>query len=462
MFRLALVALTVLSTVGVVPADARAASAATIDGARLHQPIDGFGFSEAFGRAEIMRGSEGLSEQRQREILDLLLSGNGAALSILRLHIVSTPAGSIQPVDPGGPGAPPKYVWDGSDESQVWLAREAKAYGVDRFYANAWSAPGYMKTNGDEANGGTLCGLSGTACASGDWRTAYANYLVKYAEFYAGEGIRITDLGFTNEPDYTATYSSMRFTPAQATEFTKIAGPIAAKAGLKLACCDSFGWTHQRDYTAAIEADPVARGLVSTHTGHTYASQVTGPLPTSRRTWMSEWSPNGTTWNENWDDGSGYDGFTIAKAVHTALTTGNTAGYVYWYGASVGTTRGLIQMNGDGYRVSKRLWALANYSRFIRPGATRIGATTGDQGLALSAFRNPDRSLAVVALNSATTPTTMTYALPNTGIVSGTAVPHVTGNTSDTAAQPPIHIGGGKFTATVPARSLVTYRITGG
>ncbi|AXB42337.1 glycoside hydrolase family 30 protein [Amycolatopsis albispora] len=462
MNRLVVAALCVLCMVGGMPATAQAASPATIDGARRHQPIDGFGFSEAFGRAEIMRGSQGLSEPRQREVLDLLLSGAGAALSILRLHIVSTPAGSIQPEDPGGPGAEPRYVWDGDNEGQVWLAREAKAYGVNRFYANAWSAPGYMKTNGDEANGGTLCGLAGTSCASGDWRTAYANYLVKYAEFYAGEGIRITDLGFTNEPDYTATYSSMRFTPAQATEFTKVLGPIAATAGLAVACCNSFGWTHQRDYTAAIEADPVARELVTTHTGHTYASQVTGPLPTSRRTWMSEWSPDGTTWNENWDDGSGYDGFTVAKAVHTALTTGNTSGYVYWYGASVGTTRGLIQLDGDGYRVSKRLWALANYSRFIRPGATRIGADTGDGNLALSAFRNPDGSLAVVALNSATSPTTVSYTLPNTGVSRGTAVPHVTDSTRDTAALSPIRVSGGRFTATVPARSLVTYRITGG
>ncbi|UJW30497.1 hypothetical protein L3Q67_35670 [Saccharothrix sp. AJ9571] len=448
---------------GVAPAGAQGASSAIIDGARLHQPIDGFGFSEAFARADIMRGSEGLSEPKQREILDLLLSRTGGAgLSILRLHIVSTPAASIQPVDPGGPDAEPQYVWDGDDESQVWLAKEAKAYGVDRFYANAWSAPGYMKTNGDEANGGTLCGLSGTSCASGDWRTAYANYLVKYAEFYAGEGIRVTDLGFTNEPDYTATYSSMRFTPAQAVEFTKVLGPIAAKAGLAVACCDSYGWTHQRDYTTAIEADPVARDLVATHTGHTYASPVTGPLPTTRPTWMSEWSPNGTTWNENWDDGSGYDGITIAQAVHTALTTGNASGYVYWYGASVGTTRGLIQMNGDGYRVSKRLWALANYSRFIRPEATRIGATTGDANLSLSAFRNPDGSLAVVALNTGSSAAPVSYSLPNTGVTKGAAIPYLTDDTHDTAAQAPVRISDGGFTATVPARSLVTYRINTG
>lgn len=149
---LAAVTLLGLSTLTIDPPVAHAASTATVDGARIHQPIDGFGFSEAFGRGAIMHGSEGLSAGRQREVLDLLLSRTtGAGLSILRLHIGSTANSSIQPTNPGGPNATPRYVWDRDDDSQVWLAQQAKAYGV------------------------TLCGLSGASCASGDWRTAYAN-----------------------------------------------------------------------------------------------------------------------------------------------------------------------------------------------------------------------------------------------------------------------------------------------
>ncbi|SDT08346.1 ricin-type beta-trefoil lectin domain protein [Actinoplanes derwentensis] len=426
-------------------------------------PIDGFGFSEHFGRATIMHGSEGLSAQRQREVLDLLLSRtSGAGLSILRLGIGSAGKTSIQPTDPGGPGATPRYVWNGDDDGQVWLAQQAKAYGVNRFYADAWSAPGYMKTNGDESNGGTLCGLSGTACGSGDWRRAYANYLVQYARFYAQEGITINDLGFTNEPDYTTSYSSMRFTPAQAVELTKIVGPIAGAAGLKVACCDAVGWTSQGPFTAAIAADAEAHSWITTHTGHSYSSAPTAPLPVSgRRTWMSEWSPSGTTWNESWDDGSGYDGFTVAQAVHTALTSGNVNGYVYWYGASTGTTRGLVQLDGDGYRTSKRLWALASYSRFIRPNATRIGASTPDGNLRLSAYQNTDGSLVLVALNASSSATEVSYALPNTGVTSGTATPYLTNGVNSMAVQPAVAVTGGAFTAAVPARSLITYRITG-
>ncbi|PAZ10373.1 hypothetical protein CLM62_41630 [Streptomyces sp. SA15] len=450
------VLLTVAGVTAATRPEARAATTATINGSTTLQPIDGFGFSEHFGRADIMRGSQGLSAPKQREVLDLLLNrSTGAGLSILRLGIDS----GIQPTDPGGPNATPKYVWDRQDKGQVWLAQQAKAYGVNRFYGDAWTAPGYMKTNGTDANGGTLCGLAGATCASGDWRKAYADYLVQWAKFYGQEGIRITDLGFTNEPDYTATYDSMRLTPAQAVEFTKVFGPIANAAGHKVVCCDSFGWNQQKNYTSAIEADATARGLVATHAGHTYASPVDGPLPTQKRTWMSEWSPNGTTWNEAWDDGSGYDGFTVASAVHDALTKGNTNGYIYWYGASVGATRGMIQLDGDNYRVSKRLWAIANYSRFVRPGATRIGATTPDAGLKLSAFRNTDGSVTVVALNAATSATQVSYSLRNIGFTTGTATPYLTNGSNSTARQSAVPVTGGSLSATVPARSLVTYTI---
>lgn len=194
--------------------------AGSIDFTRNLQHIDGFGFSETFQRAAAMNGLFGLPEEKQREVVDLLLNPEtGAGLSILRLGIGSSPNGeyanqkSIQPEDPGGPDAPPRYVWDGYDNGQVWLAKHAKNYGVERFYASAWAAPGYMKTNGVEADGGELCGVPNATndCDGEDWRQAYADYLMQYVRFYAQEGIRITDLGFTNEPDLTVDYASMRF-----------------------------------------------------------------------------------------------------------------------------------------------------------------------------------------------------------------------------------------------------------
>jgi glucuronoarabinoxylan endo-1,4-beta-xylanase len=80
-------------------------------------------------------------------LIDLLFNPRtGLGLNILRIGI-NTDSNS-EPNSPGSPTAPPQYVWDGSDGGQLWLAQQAQSYGVHRFYADAWSAPGYMKTNG--------------------------------------------------------------------------------------------------------------------------------------------------------------------------------------------------------------------------------------------------------------------------------------------------------------------------
>ncbi|GAB2813927.1 hypothetical protein GCM10027176_18070 [Actinoallomurus bryophytorum] len=455
-------ALAVLAACALSSRAGAATTAGRVDFHARLQPIDGFGFSQAFQRADVMHGAQGLSEAHQREVLDLLLSRrSGAGLSILRLGIGSSAdevydhMHSIQPVDPGGPDAPPHYVWDGDDGGQVWLAKEAKAYGVRRFYADAWSAPGYMKDNGSDANGGALCGLPGTSCPSGDWRRAYANYLVRYARFYRQEGIDITDLGFTNEPDLATSYASMRLSPAQAVDFLKVLGPVVRRAGLKVACCDVSGWGagKQADYTAAIEADPAAARWVNTITGHPYEGAVTAPQPTRRHVWMSEWSPNGTTWNENWDDGSGYDGFTVASDIHETLTTGDANGYVYWFGASTGATRGLIQLDGDAYHVSKRLWALAAYGRFIRPGATRVAASATDPALKITAYRNADGSQVIEILNTGEARTSA-----DLGLVSahGRPVSYLTDETHSLSRMDAARTHGRRLSADLAGRSLTT------
>jgi glucosylceramidase len=370
------------------------------------QHIEGFGFSQAFQRAAVMNGLFGLTPEHQQEVLDLLLNPEtGAGFSILRLGIGSSAEDpydlmrSIQPEDPGGPDAEPRYEWDGFDGGQVWLARHAQAYGVERFYADAWSAPGYMKTNGDDANGGVLCGLPGTDCP--DWRQAYANYLLQYVSFYADEDIEITDLGFTNEPDLTTSYASMRFDHEQALDFVNVIGPTIASSGLdlNLVCCDAAGWNQQAGYTGAIEADPPAAQWVDVHSGHSYVSPARAPLPTDRPVWMSEYALPSGTWIEAWD-GNASSGLALANDIHDTLALAEVNAYISWFGASLDGTAAPIQLDGPDYHVSTRLWATAAYSRFIRPDAFRVAAETSGQLMKISAYRNADGSKVVNLINN--------------------------------------------------------------
>jgi O-glycosyl hydrolase len=130
------------------------AATITVSTSQLQQ-IDGFGFSQAFGRANELQSA---SSSIQKQALDYLFSTTtGAGFSILRNRIGSGGNGdSILPSSPGSPGGSPKYVWDNNDKGQVFVSKQAIAYGVKTIYADAWSAPGFMKTSGNEATPGLV------------------------------------------------------------------------------------------------------------------------------------------------------------------------------------------------------------------------------------------------------------------------------------------------------------------
>lgn len=444
----------------------------TIDPSVRHQVIDGFGVCAAFQRAELMRGARGLPPAAQRELLDLLFSPtHGAGLSILRLGIGSSDDDgydrmkSIAPTDPGGPAATPRYEWDGRDSGQVWLARQAREYGLRTFYACAWSAPGYMMSNDRDTGGGTLRGLPGTAPEEGDWRAAYAEYLLEYVRCYRREGIDITHLGFVNEPDLFLVkkedevgYAAMRMDPAQVVDFVKVLGPAIRRSGLpvSMVCCDAMSWARQEEYTAAVEADPEAARWVTVHSGHSYAEPARWRLPTPRHTWMSEWEPNveANTWISGWDSGTREDGLRLAEDIHGALTEAEVNGYIYWLGASIGGTRALVQLDGARYQVSKRLWALAGYSRFVRPGAVRVAASTTNPQVRVSAFVDADGVAVVNLLNLANR--TVREELDATRPLDRSAVSYLTDRRRSLEPLPVLQWTGQAPMVRLPARSMTT------
>lgn len=437
---------------------ASATSVVTINGAHRFQSIDGFGFAEAFGRSGSM---EQAPSEAQQQMLNLLFNDKtGAGFSILR-NIINSDATSIEPDSPGSSTAAPQYVWDGSDSGQVWLARQAEAFGVKQIYADAWSAPGYMKTNNDQANGGTLCGAPGATCSTGDWRQAYANYLAQYIRDYLSAGIKISNIDFVNEPNLAPTYSSMVMSPAQTADFIKILGPTLAADRLhtQITCCDAEGWDLAPDYTSAITSDPIASHYTGVISSHGYTAPPTTALSTNgQHVWETEWA-DFNTWNPAWDDGSAASGFTWAQHIFTGLADANLSAFLYWWGVNTSDTNsGLLHLTADNtVEVSSRFWAFANYSRFIRPGAVRISATTSSNGLETVAFRNPDGSTTMVALNPASTDLNTSFALQHTkGFF---AIPYLTNASNNTAQQKPLLIRHDSFTTTIPARSLVTYQI---
>jgi O-glycosyl hydrolase len=481
-------------------------STIVVDGAVAHQVIDGFGASDAFQMGAAIRGTQGdsLTAVQTQQIMDLLFSTTkGAGLSIVRHEIGSATTGiqgdnqpSIEPDNPGSSTATPKYNWRATDSrldgDQVWFSKSAMTYGKITFIADAWSAPAYMKTNNALQGGGYLCGSPNQTCASGDWRQAYATYLTQYAKFYHEAGIDLAYIGYINEPEYSpSTYTGMNFDATnlpnsngargtvdsavpQNIDFIKnYLGPTLAASGLntKVSCCDSTSWDNASIYAIGILKDADAKKYLGLVTGHAYYSSPNGlasrPIAAAASAMLHAWETETSTFDTftaAWDDYSDGAGFQWGQNIWESLVKGNANAYLYWWFANVKQSNpdneGLIRIDGGDYTVTKRLWAFANYSRFIRPGAVRIDAKTGDSALYVSAFKNVDGSYAIVVLNANGKDTPVSISLKN---VSGTvAVPYLTNATNDLAAQASVSISGGTLSVTIPRRSLITYAIGAG
>ncbi|KAI1334429.1 glycoside hydrolase family 30 protein [Xylariaceae sp. FL0016] len=472
-------------------AERQSASTITVNLDQKFQTIDGFGCSEAFQRAVQMSK---LTEDQQQYALDLLFSTTkGAGLSILRNGIGSSPdmssdhMVSIQPKSPGGPTSAPKYVWDGSDNKQLWVSQEAVKRGVKTIYADAWSAPGYgmyniillrcfiayilrisfsplltwlqyMKTNGNDANGGSLCGVGGASCSSGDWRQAYAGYLVQYMKYYLEANVSITHVGFLNEPDLTTSYASMRSSGSQAADFIKVLGPTLEKANLSsvgINCCDAEGWSSQASMLSQLAS---VDQYLSTITSHAYTSSPGSPMNTRHRVWQTEAADLNGNWQGAWySNGGAGEGSTWANNIYTAVVNANVSGYLYWIGVQTGSTNSkLVRIDGNSVSPSKRLWAFGQWSRSARPGAVRVGVQGASSGIRTAAFHNLDGSVAVLFINSGGSAAKVQVKVSGgDGFNVTSATGYLTDNTHD-FNETEATVSSGVASATVPGRAMLS------
>lgn len=108
----------------------------------------------------------------------------------------------------------------------------------------------------------------------------------------------------------------------------------------------------------------------------------------------------------------------VARVIHYDLTVAQARSWQWWRAAGGNYKDGLLRMYRKGerngrrgtmaaqanmVRDSKLLWTFGQFSRFVRPGALRldVDGAMSPHGLLLSAYRNVDGTLAVVAINYA-------------------------------------------------------------
>jgi O-glycosyl hydrolase len=191
----------------------------------------------------------------------------------------------------------------------------------------------------------------------------------------------------------------------QSADFIKVLAPTLKAAGLdtKITCCDAAGWTSQARMLAGIQAAG-AENLFSVVTSHGYSSPLDDPLNTTLPVWQTEWSDLHENWTNAWyNNSTAGEGLTWAITIQNAFVQSNVSAFIYWQGAEmIGKNTALINLGRDSFQVSKRLWAMAQFSRFVKPGAVMIDADSEDEEVLASAFLNSNGLVAVQVINNST------------------------------------------------------------
>jgi glucosylceramidase len=370
-----------------------------------YQEIEGFGGALTESSAVTIAK---LSEAKQKEIIDAYFHPeHGIGYTLCRSHIQSCDfsLGNYAYVEEGDAELRSFDISRDHESIIPLIKNAAAAVGEDfRLFSSPWSPPAFMKTNGQMNGGGAL---------KPEYREAWANMFVKYIEAYAAEGIDIWAVSVQNEAKAVQRWDSCLYTAEEEKDFVRdYLGPALEQAGLghvkvmiwdhnkervydraKVAFEDQaaskyiwgicFHW-YSGDHFEALSAvhdrfpdkklffsEGCQEGgvhLGSWNTGERYGHDIIGNL----NNWMSSW----TDWNIVLDEQGGPN------------HVGN-----YCDAPIIGDTK------NDEITFESSFYYIGHFSKYIRPGAKRIGFSKYTDKLETTAFRNPDGTIAVIVMN---------------------------------------------------------------
>ncbi|WP_345169407.1 glycoside hydrolase [Algibacter aquimarinus] len=440
----------------------------SIDTNTTYQTMEGFGASDAW-RCQFV--GDNWPELKKNRIAELLFSkefdenGNpkGIGLSIWRFYIGAgtTEQGEDSDIKNEWRRAESfidaygNYDWS-KQKGQQWFLQKAKNYGVDKFLAFSISAPVHWTKNGKGYNSDLI---SGKLNIQDDKYDDYATFMFEVIKHFDSTGISFNYLSPINEPQWEWEKKSQEGTPATNSDITKLTHLLNQQIDesnlnteIVLAEAADLRWLYssfnkpkrgnQIDYFFG-ENGKVEnlKRVKKTISGHSYFTtwpvdsliQIRQKLNKELKKhnvdyWQSEFCIL-----ENTDDIGGGNkrdlgidtALYVARVIHADLTLANASSWQWWTALTNADYKdGLIYLdsgdnsdlfnldkikyNGD-FHDSKLLWALGNYSRFVKPGMVRVNVESDEnevsiikqyKDIMLSAYLDKETSeIAIVAIN---------------------------------------------------------------
>ena len=334
-----------------------------------------------------------------------------------------------------------------SDDSNAWktavpTAKRAQALGATVF-ASPWNPPSNARNNG----GGGKYSMSSQHFAN------YAKHLNSYIKYMEGQGINLYAVSVQNEPDYASewTYWSNNDMVSFLANYGK-----AVTEGTKAKMMSPESFQYRKDFYNAILNNQQAfanTDLFGTHFYGTQRSQMdfSALENCGKDIWMTEvYVPNSDADSSDiWSQA-----IQVSENMHNGLVVGNMNAYVWWY---IRRSYGPMKENGT---ISKRGYNMAQYSKWVRPGAVRVDATESpENNVLISAYKNTDGKIAVVAINKNSGTNTETIKLSQGETITKLEA-YRTSSSENIKSVSGLTYSGNSFTATLPGSSVTTFVIS--
>lgn len=333
----------------------------------------------------------------------------------------------------------------------VPTAKYASQNGVTVF-ASPWEPPANLAESGG-SNGKLHLPKSNYA--------AYAQHLNNFGQYMKDNGVDLYSISVQNEPDYASEWTY--WSTDEATDFlanyadkitsTRVMSPESFQyAPLTASWVKDGGKKFYQKILNNAKAF-ANTDVFGTHFYGTARDWMDFPELENcgKEIWMTEvYVPNSEADSANrWPEA-----VQVAENIHNGLVVGNMSVYTWWY---IRRSYGLMTEDG---KISKRGYCMAQYSKYVRPGAVRIDATEQpEKGVYVSAYKNKDGKIAIVAVNTTSSEYSQQFTLG-----SGEKITDVdrfrTSGSENLAATLNMEYSGSGFWSQLPSNSVTTYVVT--
>ncbi|CAC9975170.1 RICIN domain-containing protein [Flavobacterium panici] len=375
-------------------------STVTVNAGTTYQTMDGFGYTLTEGSAEVISG---MAATQQNQLLNDLYNPNtGLNASVIRISIAASDLSnsSYSYNETSGDTNMNNFSLNGPDLTYlIPIIKKIQLINPNiKILATPWSAPRWMKTNGSWV-GGSL---------QTQYYAAYARYFVKYIAAMQAQGIPIWGITPQNEPENPNNEPSMLMNSTEQKNFiNQQLGPQLAAAGyggVKIIAFD-----HNCDNTAYPIDVLNNSSYVDGAAFHLYLGNIsamsTVKTQTNKNVYFTE-QYTGSGGSFGGDFGWHMQNVVIGSTNNWSKTVlewnaANNSSLGPRTPGGCNTCLGAITVNNStSYTKNVAYYIIGQISKYVKPGAVRIGSSSTNGSILSVGFKNPDGSTALVIYNS--------------------------------------------------------------